>query len=199
MAATPYRPNPSPRRSAGNSFAVRVLVSTVLRPNPKPRTALTVTMPASAPPGSSARTGTPSKRKPTVSSARCPKRPISAGAASSAATVPSRSTAVTSPAPALLAPASVAYRGMTENGREKLVSAQNSARNTSARGPVTMRSRDARRLAAVTSGFTPACGSVHVDVLMTATVWPKWATDKVQSHGDPVVRFEPGAPGTAGP
>src|SRR5215467_3962017 len=199
MAATPYRPSPSPRRSAGNSSAVRVLVSTVLRPNPKPRTTLTVTMLASAPPGNNARAGTPSRRNPTVSSVRCPKRFISVGAASSAATVPSRSIAVTSPAPALLAPASDAYRGITEKGREKLVSAQNSARNTTTSGPLTRRSAGALRPAAWASGFVPACGSVDVDVLITATVRAKWITDKVQSYGDPVVRFEPGAACAARP
>src|SRR5262245_42015661 len=42
-------------------------------------------------------------------------------------------------------------------------------------------------------------GLLCVKVLMSATVWAKWSTDKVQFHGDSVVRFEPGATAAARP
>ena len=117
VATTPNRPSPSPRRSGGSSAAVRAPVITVQRPNPKPRTTLTVTMTASEPPGSSARAGTPSSSAPVRSMDQYPYRRIRIGAASSAATVPSSSTPVTSPAPVLPAPTAAAYIGVTESSR----------------------------------------------------------------------------------
>ncbi len=82
-----------------------------------PRTTLTATMTASEPPDNSARAGTPSSSTPAMSRAQYPYRRIRVGAASSAATVPSRSTLVTSPAPALPAPTAAAYSGVTESSR----------------------------------------------------------------------------------
>ena len=73
-------------------------------------------MMTSEPPGSSARAGIPSSTAPAASIGRYPYRLISSGAASSAATVPSKSMPVTSPAPALPAPAA-AYMGVTESSR----------------------------------------------------------------------------------
>src|ERR1700685_4000354 len=41
--------------------------------------------------------------------------------------------------------------------------------------------------------------SACVEVLMLVTVEPKWSTDKVQYHGDSVVRFGSGAAAAARP
>src|SRR5215471_14350607 len=45
----------------------------------------------------------------------------------------------------------------------------------------------------------PRLGLVCVKVLMSATVRAKWSTDKVQFHGDSVVRFGPGPTAVARP
>src|ERR1041384_6133860 len=42
-------------------------------------------------------------------------------------------------------------------------------------------------------------GLAEINVLMSTTLNPKWSTDKVQCHGDSVVRFGPGAAAAARP
>jgi hypothetical protein len=57
--------------------------------------------------------------------------------------VPSSSTPVTSPAPALPAPAAAAYIGVTDSISSKLVIAAKEDKNSHASGPLTRRSRGA--------------------------------------------------------
>src|SRR5580704_7067470 len=184
-ATTPNRPSPSPRRSGGSSAAVRAPVTTPMRPKPRPRATLAVTVMTSGPPGSSARAGIPSSTAPAASTGRYAYRFISSGAASSAATVPSKSIPVTSPAPALPAPAA-AYLGVTERSRSKLVRAQNSNKNTRASGRLMIRPP-------VVLPSVSRLGAVRVNALMLVTVRSEWSADKFQYHGDSVVRFGSGA------
>jgi hypothetical protein len=97
-------------------------------------------------PASRASAGIPIRAAPATSSVRCRYRLISGVAATSAATVPSSNTPVTSPAPALPAPAAAAYMGVTDSISSKLVIAAKEDKNTHASGPLTRRSRGAATL-----------------------------------------------------
>ena len=126
---------------------------------------------------SMARAGAPSSTAPAASTIRLPNRLIAAAAPASAATVPSSSDPVISPAPELPTPAAAASIGITDSSRKKLLSTQNSDRNTSASGPLMIRPPG---LPPPLPGPVSAWGTA----LMSATVEPKWSTDKVQFHGD---------------
>src|SRR5450755_876281 len=186
LAAMPDRPSPSPRRSGGTRMATCAPVTTVLRPKPTPRTMLTATIVPRDARDSSARVGTPSSTAPAARTLRYPNLLIAADAASSATTVPSRSVPVTSPAPAVPAPAAAAYIGVTDSGRKKLVRVPKVDRSTIASGTVMIRPL----------GRLPT-GSVRVKVLMLETVGVKWNTDKVQYDVHSVGRLEPGAASAA--
>src|SRR5487761_1535291 len=130
---SPSRPAPQPPAMAQMAWANKPAVATlpaspvargrneattpaatVPRPKPKPRTALATAIMTGGPGVSCIRAGAPIRITPTASSVRYPNLFIKPDAASSAATVPSRSRPVASPAPALPAPAEAAYIGVTD-------------------------------------------------------------------------------------
>src|SRR5262249_35440106 len=71
--------------------------------------------------------------------------------------------------------------------------------NTSANRPLTMRARGVPVRPCVPVRLLLRCGFAYVNVLISATVGPKWSTGKVQCHDDSVVRFGPGAAAPARP
>ena len=92
--------------------------------------------------------------------------------------MPSSSTPVTRPAPALPEPCAAAAIGVTETSRKKLVSMHNADTSTSANEPLTSRPRGRTEV--------PRCGA---ELLITATVGPEPDNQKVQFPPDPVIQL----------
>ena len=92
-------------------------MTTVLRPKPNPRAMLTTTSVVTVCGPSSASAGPPSSNVPATKTGRLPYRRSSRGEANSARTVASMSEPASRPAAALVAPAEIAYIGVTDSRR----------------------------------------------------------------------------------